>query len=126
MNNSIVKLEDFELDEISGGITAKQVAKKTAGYAIKGLCTAAFATVNAAAIYFPANHLIKKETVSSTEELSPNAEAMVYTITTVLSFPYKLLVSSVSAALTATTLPLSGVAGWKLGELICNKIGLED
>ena len=29
MNNSIVKLEDFELDEISGGFNkAKQVAKK--------------------------------------------------------------------------------------------------
>ena len=25
-----------------------------------------------------------------------------------------------------TTFPLSGVAGWKIGELICKKIGLED
>ena len=54
MKNSIVKLEDFELDEISGGISidkakAKQVAKKTTGYAIKGLCTAIFGSVDSAA-----------------------------------------------------------------------------
>ena len=41
MKNSIVKLEDFELDEISGGISidkakAKQVAKKVGAYAVKG------------------------------------------------------------------------------------------
>ena len=38
MNNSITKLKDFELDEISGGVTAKQVGKKVAAYAIKGAC----------------------------------------------------------------------------------------
>ena len=42
MNNSIVKLEDFELDEISGGVTVKQVAKKTGALAIKGTCSAVF------------------------------------------------------------------------------------
>ena len=34
MSSSIIKLEDCQLDEISGGITGKQVAK----YAIKGTC----------------------------------------------------------------------------------------
>ena len=33
MNDSIIKLEDCQLDEISGGVTGKQVAK----YAIKDL-----------------------------------------------------------------------------------------
>lgn len=36
MNNSIVELKDFELDEISGGITAKQ--KKTLASTIKNAC----------------------------------------------------------------------------------------
>ena len=97
MNNSIVKLEDFELDEISGGINinkekAKQVAKKTAGYAIKGLCTATFATVDFAVIFLNDRNGSKKYTMP----------------------------------IIGITLPLSGVAGWKIGELICNKIGLED
>ena len=29
MNDSLVKLEDFQLDEISGGVTLKQAAKKS-------------------------------------------------------------------------------------------------
>ena len=95
MNNSIVKLEDFELDEISGGFNkakAKQVAKKTTGYAIKGLCTAIFGSVDSAAaimIYDGKNE----------------------------KFGIMFLFA---------TLPLSGIAGWKIGELICKKIGLED
>ena len=94
MNNSIVKLEDFELDEISGGFNkakAKQVAKKTTGYAIKGLCTAIFGSVDSAAaimIYDGKNE----------------------------KFGIMFLFA---------TLPLSGIAGWKIGELICKKIGLE-
>ena len=34
MDNSLVKLEDFQLEEISGGITAKQVGE----YVIKRVC----------------------------------------------------------------------------------------
>lgn len=97
MNNSIVKLEDCQLHEISGGINinkekAKQVAKKTTGYAIKGLCTAIFGSVDSAAaimIYDGKNE----------------------------KFGIMFLFA---------TLPLSGIAGWKIGELICKKIGLED
>lgn len=43
MNNSLVKLEDFQLDQISGGITAKQVG----AYAIKGTLSATLGIVSA-------------------------------------------------------------------------------
>ena len=100
MNTSIVKLEDFELDEISGGINidkekAKKIAKKIAGYLIKGLCTATFATADRAtwiAIDGSRNSLLD----------------------------VFVKVSSLIA------LPFLSVASWKLGELICEKIGFKD
>ena len=91
MNDSLVKLEDFQLDEISGGITAKQVGKKIGAYAIKGTCTLVSGVIDF--------------------ELLCNMSKVM----TGLLMPSLI-----------TTFPLSGVAGWKIGELICKKIGLED
>lgn len=89
MNDLLVKLEDFQLDEISGGITAKQIGKKAGAYAIKGLCTVTFAIVDSAGAVW--NYKNKK-----------------------------------LSNLCILALPFLGVTGWKIGELICKKIGLED
>lgn len=116
MNNSLVKLEDFQLDEISGGITAKQVAKNTAGYAIKGTLSVAFGVASAFAtmlvmIYSGATESINikcgRNFGYGTEE-ALLASCLIHTIS-----------GGSLASLVAT-------GGWKLGEWICKKIGLED
>lgn len=60
MNNSITKLKDFELDEISGGITAKQ--KKTLASAIKSACAliSGFAAIGLQHLVMRKTHLISK------------------------------------------------------------------
>ena len=60
MNNSITKLKDFELDEISGGITAKQ--KKTLASAIKNACAliSGFAAIGLQHLVMRKTHLISK------------------------------------------------------------------
>ena len=103
MNNSIVKLEDFELDEISGGGTAKQVAKKTTGYAIKGLCTLVFGSVGFVLSTLSAEKLKYGQKISN----SVGDE------------------SSFGICLGIPT-AFAGAAGWKLGSWLCKKLGLED
>lgn len=112
MNNSLVKLEDFQLDEISGGITAKQVAKNTAGYAIKGTLSVAFGVTSACAailamICSGATDSIYEYTGGFCNE-AVLASCLIYTI------------------LGGAPASLIAVGGWKLGEWICKKIGLED
>lgn len=103
MNNSIVKLEDFELDEISGGGTAKQVAKKTTGYAIKGLCTLVFGSVGFVLSTLSAEKLKYGQKISN----SVGDE------------------SSFGICLGIPT-AFAGVVGWNLGSWLCKKLGLED
>ncbi|MDO4503598.1 MAG: hypothetical protein Q4B84_00410 [Clostridia bacterium] len=68
MSSSIIKLEDCQLDEISGGVTGKQVAK----YAIKGTCKILggaiavpliFCTVNIMGFKIKGEEIIKKDEV---------------------------------------------------------------
>ena len=111
MNNSIVKLEDFELDEISGGINinkekAKQVAKKTTGYAIKGLCTAVSAII-LRSICSVINSKLTNISKRLKEGDPENIDVFI-------------------ACTELLSIPASGLVGWKIGELICKKIGLED
>ena len=103
MNNSIVKLEDFELDEISGGGTAKQVAKKTTGYAIKGLCTLVFGSVGFVLSTLSAEKLKYGQKISN----SVGDE------------------SSFGICLGIPT-AFAGVVGWNLGSWLYKKLGLED
>ena len=108
MNNSIVKLEDCQLDEISGGISidkakAKQVAKKTTGYAIKGLCTLVFGSVGFVLSTLSAEKLKYGQKISN----SVGDE------------------SSFGICLGIPT-AFAGVVGWNLGSWLYKKLGLED
>ena len=103
MNNSIIKLEDNQLHEISGGGTATQVAKKTTGYAIKGLCTLVFGSVGFVLSTLSAEKLKYGQKISNS-------------------------VGDESAFGICLGIPtaFAGVAGWKLGSWLCKKLGLED
>ena len=119
MNNSIIKLEDNQLDEISGGISidkakAKQVAKKTTGYAIKGLCTAVFGSVG-----FVLSGLLAdkfkyfnslKNFLQNKKLVNDDDTADFITLDVCFGIPTAFV----------------GVAGWKLGSWLCKKLGLED
>ena len=116
MNNSIVKLEDFELDEISGGINinkekAKQVAKKTTGYAIKGLCTAVFGSVGFVLSGLLADKFKYFDSLKKFLE-----EKLDKDLAGFLTFDICFEISTAFA----------GVAGWSFGSWICKKLGLED
>ena len=117
MNNPMIKLEDFELDEISGGIStdktkAKQLAKKVGMYAVKGTSLLVFCIGGGIIslllreklkyrknIYIFLNNKLKNKDI---------AGFITCDITAILPTAF------------------SGVAGWKLGKWICKKIGLED
>ena len=116
MKNSIVKLEDFELDEISGGINinkekAKQVAKKTTGYAIKGLCTAVFGAGTFFLSFFAGEKSKYLDALRDflKEKTGENIAAFI-TLDVCCGIPAAFV----------------GVAGWKLGSWLCKKLGLED
>ena len=116
MNNSLVKLEDFQLDEISGGITANQVVKNTAGYAIKGTLSVAFGVTSAcAAILAMICSGATNSIYDKCEEIFVNKKAEA----SLASYLIYTILGSAPASLIA-------VGGWKLGEWICKKIGLED
>ncbi len=126
MKNSIVKLEDCQLDEISGGITAKQIAKKTGAYAIKGTCsvvTGVFGSnvvdaicafglgVGICAHYMAKNGLPKLKNFGDIkDEYGSEINRC----------------ADIIGKSEYVTMPLFAVSGWKLGEYICQKIGLED
>ena len=116
MNNSIVKLEDFELDEISGGISidkakAKQVAKKVGAYAVKGTSSLVLG--------------------AGTVFLSAFASKKLKYIDALCKFLSEKTGDDIAAFITVDVcfgIPsaFAGVAGWKIGEWICKKLGLED
>ena len=107
MNNSIVKLEDFELDEISGGITAKQVDE----IVIKG----ASSLVLGVGTFFLSGFADDKlgygdQLTNFLEEKLDNDLAGFLTFDVCGGIP------------TA----FAGVAGWNFGSWLCKKLGLED
>lgn len=112
MNNLIVKLEDFELDEISGGVTAKQVAKKIGAYAIKG--TFSFVLGSCTSIMLDLTGSIFDFDKGIRNFLSEKLKNKKVACTINSSICH-----SIPTALVA-------VGGWKLGEWLCKKIGLED
>ena len=116
MNNSIVKLEDCQLDEISGGISidkakAKQVAKKTTGYAIKGLCTAVFGLGGFVLSGLLADKFKYFDSLKKflEEKLDKNLAGF---LTFYICFEI--------------SIAFGGVAGWNFGSWLCKKLGLED
>ena len=114
MNNSIVKLEDFELDEISGGFNkakAKQVAKKTTGYAIKGLCTAVFGSVGFVLSGLLADKCRYFDSLKKFLE-----EKLDKDLADFIAFNICYGISTAFA----------GVAGWNFGSWLCKKLGSED
>ena len=122
MNNSLVKLEDFQLEEISGGITEsqKQTLKKVGKYAIKGASRIAGCVIVTASVFAVIGFLnpVTKEVKVQNEvcsvinsRLSEAGEegkdgALIGLIFALFSGLYE----------------MSG----NLGNLVCKKIGLED
>ena len=115
MNNSFTKLKDFELDEISGGVTAKQVGKKVAAYAIKGACA-----------IIPACLVLGTE-FSFFEKKANDLELSGFRYT-----PKKITISELfgvafmSGAIFGIPTTATCIGGLKLGEWICKKLNLED
>ena len=114
MNNSIVKLEDFELDEISGGVTAKQVAKKAGAYAIKGTVSAVFGSVEFFLSTLSAEKFGYFDNLYNflNDKIVGKNEDIAYCIA-----------GDICLGIPSA---FAGVAGWELGGWICKKIGLED
>ena len=115
MNNSITKLKDFELDEIFGGVTAKQVGKKVAAYAIKGACA-----------IIPACLVLGTE-ISFFNKKANDRELSGYKYT-----PRKITilelfgVAFIGGTILGIPAAVACIGGLKLGEWICKKLNLED
>lgn len=107
MNNSIIKLEDFELDEISGGITAKTLG----ALAIKGTSSLVLGVGTFTLSYFVS---YKSECINQLYDFL--RKSLDEKLGDFLAFDICCAIPTAFA----------GVAGWKLGELICKKLGLED
>ena len=117
MNNSIVKLEDFELDEISGGSNktkVKQVAKKAGAYAIKGTVSA---VLGFGGVFL----------TLSVDNMLKDGSGMTPIDKLYNSLPGKFQFDDIAIfTMIVVTEALSFVAGWKIGGWLCKKIGLED
>ncbi|MDO4504189.1 MAG: hypothetical protein Q4B84_03510 [Clostridia bacterium] len=116
MNNSIVKLEDCQLHEISGGVSidkakAKQVAKKVGAYAVKGTSSL---VLGSGALFL---------SIFAGEKLECVGKLCDFLKEKLGEGPAVFITADVCWGIPTA---FAGVAGWKLGELICNKIGLED
>ena len=128
MNNSITKLKDFELDEISGGITAKQVG----AYAIKGTCATVstcvalgieyFALVKTrlkCKLYIRCNKALGKEK----KRTNRHGTEHTYCDDTILSDSAYF---SSCGAIFGIPAAVACIGGLKLGEWLCKKLNLED
>ena len=116
MKNSIVKLEDFELDEISGGISidkakAKQVAKKVGAYAVKGTSS----LVLGVGTFFLS--------LLAGEKLKYGNALYGFLKEKFGEDPARFITTDVCCGIPSA---FAGVAGWKIGGWLCKKIGLED
>ena len=117
MNNSIIKLEDCQLDEISGGISidkakAKQVAKKVGAYAVKGTSS----LVLGAGAFFLSFFAGEKLKYWNDLDRFLRKKIGSGVIADFIAFD---ICSGIPTA-------FAGVAGWKLGSWLCKKLGLED
>lgn len=116
MNNSIVKLEDFELDEISGGISidkakAKRVAKKVGAYAVKGTSSLVLGAGTFFLSFFAGEKLKYWDDLCNfLREKIDRDVADIISCDVCFGIP------------TA----FAGVAGWNFGSWLCKKLGLED
>lgn len=128
MNNSITKLKDFELDEISGGITAKQVG----AYAIKGTCATVstcvalgiecFASAETGLkfkLYIRCNKALGKEK----KRTNRHGTERTYCDDTILSDSAYF---SSCGAIFGIPAAVACIGGLKLGEWLCKKLNLED
>ena len=116
MKNSIIKLEDSQLDEISGGISidkakAKQVAKKVGAYAVKGTSSLVLGA-GAFFLSFFAGEKSKYLDALCDFLKGKTGENIAEFITL-----------DVCCGIPTA---FAGVAGWKLGSWLCKKLGLED
>ena len=116
MKNSIVKLEDFELDEISGGISidkakAKQVAKKVGAYAVKGTSSL---VLGAGTFFLSFFASVKLEYGDALYDFlkGKTGENIARFITADVCW--------------GIPTAFAGVAGWNFGSWLCKKLGLED
>lgn len=115
MNNSITKLKDFELDEISGGVTAKQVGKKVAAYAIKGACA-----IIPACLVLGAEFSFLGKKANDREISGFRYTPKKITISELFGFAF------ISGAIFGIPTTATCIGGLKLGEWICKKLNLED
>lgn len=125
MNNSITKLKDFELDKISGGITAKQ--KKTLASAIKNACAliSGFAAIGLQHLVMRKTHLISKVSEGCTKlfgEKGSDDLGTYYDPTLFSNCAFGFSLGVISTAPSA----VACIGGLKLGEWICKKLNLED
>ena len=106
MNDSLVKLEDFQLDEISGGVTLKQAAKKVVSSAVKGTCALTLGAAGGAVCGFL--YLL-------TEERNPN-----------LDYISPALGCGALVGIFASICISIPVLGWNIGKKICKSLEIED
>ena len=117
MNNSIVKLEDNQLDEISGGISidkakAKQVAKKVGAYAVKGTSSLVLGSGALFLSIFAGEKLKYLDALYEFSRKKIDRGDIAYFITIDVCF--------------GIPTAFAGVVGWNLGSWLCKKLGLED
>lgn len=115
MNSLLVKLEDCQLNEILGGVAAKQVVKKAGAFTVKGTCSIVSGGIGLFLYFFASGVGHAKWCGKLNEALSKETNGMPNCLNEGVKFAI-----SYSPAL------FLGVGGWKLGEWICKKIGLED
>lgn len=129
MNNSFTKLKDFELDEISGGITAKQVG----AYAIKGTCATVstcvalgiecFASAETGLkrkLYIRCNKALGGKKIYTSEK---DGTKFTYYYDSILSDSAFFSSCGAILGIPATA---ACIGGLKLGEWLCKKLHLED
>ena len=117
MNNSIVKLEDCQLDEISGGISidkakAKQVAKKVGAYAVKGTSSL---VLGSGALFLS---IFAGEKLKYLDDLDDFLGKKIGSGVIAEIIPFYVCWGIPTA--------FAGVAGWNFGSWLCKKLGLED
>ena len=123
MNNSLVKLEDFQLDEISGGITEsqKEILKKAGKYAIKGASRIAGCVVVTASV-FAVIGFLNPETK---EFKNAKGERIPVKNSRLSEAGEQGEVGALVGLIFALLSGLYEISG-NLGNLVCKKIGLDD
>lgn len=114
MANSIIKLEDYQLDEVLGGTTAKESAKKIKDYVVKGIMKVFGGAISCGSI--PGYIGFK---LLSIPELYP-----------VMIVPIAIGIFTFFAVPTCAVAGAIGAVGAMIGdgvsEILCKKLNLED